>query len=107
IAHTWPQGILAFCPGALSPANQLSVRVFVEAYGIPEDPATGSGNGCLAGYLVKHRYWGQDSIEARVEQGHQVGRPSLLHLKAHDDPAGIRVQVGGNAITVMSGELKM
>src|SRR5882757_555488 len=58
IAHTWPQGILVFCPGALNPANQLSVRVFVEAFGVPEDPATGSGNGCLAGYLVQHRYWG-------------------------------------------------
>ena len=104
IANTWAKGILVFCPEARSAANQLSVRVFVEYLGIPEDPATGSGNGCLAGYLVKHRYWGQDSLEARVEQGHQVGRPSLLHIRAATSN-GIRVEVGGNAITVARGEL--
>ncbi len=103
IATTWPQGILVFCPGARRPENQLSVRVFVEAFGIPEDPATGSGNGALAGYLVQHRYWGTDAIEARVEQGHQIGRPSLLHLKAAASPQGIQVRVGGNCITVAQG----
>jgi trans-2,3-dihydro-3-hydroxyanthranilate isomerase len=105
IEGAWAKSLLVFCPEALSAANQLSVRVFVEYYGIPEDPATGSGNGCLAGYLAKHRYWGQPAIEARVEQGHQVGRPSLLHLKAADSGEGIRVEVGGRAITVATGEL--
>ena len=104
IANTWAKGLLVFCPEARSSANQLSVRVFVEAFGVPEDPATGSGNGCLAGYLVQHRYWGTDTLEARVEQGHQVGRPSLLHLKASATPNGIHVEVGGNAITVARGE---
>ncbi|MEP7359317.1 MAG: PhzF family phenazine biosynthesis protein, partial [Anaerolineales bacterium] len=105
IANAWAKGLLVFCPEARSPENQFSVRVFVEYYGVPEDPATGSGNGCLAAYLVKHRYSGQAVIEARVEQGHQVGRPSLLHLKAADGEDGIRVEVGGQAITVAKGEL--
>jgi trans-2,3-dihydro-3-hydroxyanthranilate isomerase len=105
IAGTWAKGILVFCPEALSAANQLSVRVFVEYFGVAEDPATGSGNGCLAAYLVRHRYFGQPSVEARVEQGHQVGRPSLLYLKASEGKAGIRVEVGGQAITVAKGEL--
>jgi len=107
IANTWAKGILVFCPEARDPVNQLSVRVFVDYYGIPEDPATGSGNGGLAGYLVKHRYWGEDHIEAHVEQGHQVNRPSLLHLKASASADGIRVEVGGNAITVAQGELSV
>jgi trans-2,3-dihydro-3-hydroxyanthranilate isomerase len=105
IAGTEAKGILIFCPEARSPANQLSVRVFVEYFGVPEDPATGSGNGCLAGYLARHRYWGQPALEARAEQGHQVGRPSLLHLRAADTGSGIRVEVGGQALTVASGEL--
>jgi trans-2,3-dihydro-3-hydroxyanthranilate isomerase len=105
IAGTWAKGILVFCPEARSTANQLSVRVFVEYYGIVEDPATGSGNGCLAAYLVQHRYFGPAAVEARVEQGHQVVRPSLLHLKAHEDSVGIHVEVGGQAITVAKGEL--
>jgi len=36
--------------------NDLNVRVFAEYYGVTEDPATGSANGCLAGYLVNHNY---------------------------------------------------
>jgi predicted PhzF superfamily epimerase YddE/YHI9 len=55
--------------------------VFFAYYGIPEDPATGSGNGYLAGYLVKRRYFGTDQINLRVEQGYEIGRSSLLRLK--------------------------
>jgi trans-2,3-dihydro-3-hydroxyanthranilate isomerase len=51
------KAILVFCPETYSKENDLNVRVFVDYFGIPEDPATGSGNGCLAGYLVKHRYF--------------------------------------------------
>ncbi len=105
IADLPAKGILVFCPAARSPENQLSVRVFVDDYGVPEDPATGSGNGCLAGYLVQHRYWGDTTIEARVEQGYDMGRPSLLHLKAAPEGDVIRVAVGGRAITIATGEL--
>jgi trans-2,3-dihydro-3-hydroxyanthranilate isomerase len=106
IATTEAKGLLVFCPEARDPANQLSVRVFVDFFGVPEDPATGSANGCLAGYLARHRYWGEPALTARVEQGHQVGRPSLLHLKAADTAEGLSVEVGGRAITVASGELQ-
>ena len=58
------------------------MRVFVDYFGVPEDPATGSGNGCLAGYLVKHRYFGKERIDIRSEQGYEIGRPSLLLLRA-------------------------
>ncbi|MCJ7433698.1 MAG: PhzF family phenazine biosynthesis protein [Anaerolineales bacterium] len=82
IKDTIAKGILIFCPETHEPQNDISVRVFVDYYGVPEDPATGSGNGCLAGYLVKHRYFGQESINIRSEQGYEIGRPSLLLLKA-------------------------
>jgi trans-2,3-dihydro-3-hydroxyanthranilate isomerase len=85
--------------------NDLSARVFTAYPSVPEDPATGSANGCLAGYLVKHRYFGKDSINVRVEQGYEMGRPSLLRLQAK--PAGdeIEVRVGGRAVLVARGEL--
>jgi len=67
-------------------------------------PATGSGNGCLAGYLVKHRYFGQEDIDIRSEQGYEIGRPSLLLLKAEEKDAKINILVGGKSIIVASGE---
>ena len=72
--------------------------------GVPEDPATGSGNGCLAGYLVKHRYFGKDRIDIRVEQGHEIGRQSLLLLKAEEKGEGIDVYVGGKVAMVTKGQ---
>jgi trans-2,3-dihydro-3-hydroxyanthranilate isomerase len=98
------KGILVFCPEVHEPHNNVSVRVFVDYYGVPEDPATGSGNGCLAGYLVKYRYFGKDSIDIRSEQGFEIGRPSLLFLKAEQKDEIINISVGGKSIIVAQGE---
>ena len=96
--------ILVFCPETRSPENQLSVRVFCDALGIAEDPATGSANGCLAGYLAQHSYFGKTSVDIRVEQGYEIGRPSLLLLKAEVEDGTIAVSVGGRVILVARGE---
>ena len=104
IKESWAKGILVFCPQAHEARNDISVRVFVDCFGIPEDPATGSGNGCLAGYLVKHRYFGKDSIDLRSEQGYEIGRPSLLLLKAEQQGQRIHISVGGKSVTVAKGE---
>ncbi|MGB3863528.1 MAG: PhzF family phenazine biosynthesis protein, partial [Candidatus Aminicenantaceae bacterium] len=72
--------------------------------GISEDPATGSANGCLAGYLVKHRYFGGTRINVRVEQGYEIGRPSLLYLKAEMNADAIDVLVGGKVFKIAKGE---
>jgi trans-2,3-dihydro-3-hydroxyanthranilate isomerase len=98
-------GILVFCPETYEKGNDLNVRVFVDLFGIPEDPATGSGNGCLAGYLSRYRYFGTDEVNARVEQGYEVRRRSLLLLKAEDRAGNIRVHVGGKVILVAAGKL--
>jgi len=99
------KAILVFCPETYFQENDLNVRVFVDYFGVPEDPATGSGNGCLAGYLVKHHYFGKDQIDIRVEQGYEIGRPSLLYLKAEQNQGQINVSVGGKVVMVARGEL--
>ncbi len=81
------------------------MRVFVDVFGIPEDPATGSGNGCLAAYLSKHRYFGGHEVDARVEQGYEIARPSRLYLKAKGENEKTQVQVGGSVLLVTKGEL--
>ena len=98
------KAILIFCPETYSKENDLNVRFFADYYGVPEDPATGSANGCLAGYLVKHRYFGKDRINIRVEQGYEIGRPSLLLLKAEDEEGKIDVHVGGRVVMIARGE---
>ncbi len=99
------KAIFVFCPETVHSQNNLHARMFAYHFNIIEDPATGSANGCLAGYLVKHRYFGTDRIDVRVEQGYQVNRPSLLLLRAEDKPDGIDVFVGGNVVKVAEGKL--
>ena len=78
--------------------------MFADYYGVPEDPATGSGNGCLAAYLVKHRYLGTSSVNLRVGQGFEIGRPSILALQAAEEQGRISVNVGGRVIPVAKGQ---
>jgi trans-2,3-dihydro-3-hydroxyanthranilate isomerase len=105
IQNTWAKPILIFCPESHAGKNDISVRMFADCYGVPEDPATGSGNGCLAAYLVKNRYWGKKEINIRAEQGYEINRPSLLYLKAKEINGQIEVLVGGKTIVVARGEM--
>ncbi|MFX0000594.1 MAG: PhzF family phenazine biosynthesis protein [Candidatus Hodarchaeota archaeon] len=98
--------MLIFCPETRNKGNDLSVRVFGHYHDVPEDPATGSGNGCLAAYLVKHQYFNKNRIDIKVEQGYEIGRPSLLFLRAEGNDEGeISVSVGGKVFLVAVGEL--
>jgi predicted PhzF superfamily epimerase YddE/YHI9 len=77
------------------PAFEVVSRVFAPAIGIPEDPATGSAH-CAVG-----PYWG--SIlglgELRVHQLSARGGELTVRV------LGDRVRVGGQAVTVVRGEL--
>ena len=121
--------VLVVCAETTHPENDLHVRVFAEAHGVGEDPATGSANGCLAAYLARERYFDSSIVEARVEQGYELDRPSLLLLRASDamstadrtqnsaieerdggkgrngEGSGVEVRVGGRVLTVAEGEL--
>ena len=99
------RAILLFCPETYNENNDLNVRMFADYYGVPEDPATGSANGCLAGYLVKYDYFDSEEIDIRVEQGYEIKRPSLLYLRSAYKDSEIRVEVGGKVILVAKGNL--
>ncbi len=99
------KNVLAFCPDPREERNDLACRVFAPYYDVPEDPATGSSNGCLAAYLARHRTE-NGNVSVRVEQGYEMDRPSLLFLDAHADGKEIAVEVGGRVVPVGSGTLR-
>lgn len=103
-AATWAKMFAVFSTGPHEPGHSLSVRVFADYYGVAEDPATGSGNGCIAAYLVKERVLGSTSINIKSGQGYEMGRPSELFISAEAQDAGIKVRVGGRAIEIARGE---
>ena len=100
------KNLYVFCPESHDDGpGDLSARMFANDLGVPEDPATGSAAGCLAAYLLEHSYLGTDSVDVRVEQGYEIGRPSLLYLQAARDGDEKRVDVGGKVQMVARGEL--
>jgi trans-2,3-dihydro-3-hydroxyanthranilate isomerase len=100
------KNLYVFCPEPHDNGpGDLSARMFANDLGVPEDPATGSAAGCLAAYLLEHSYLGTDSVDVRVEQGYEIGRPSLLCRRAAREGDEIRVDVGGKVQMVARGEL--
>jgi trans-2,3-dihydro-3-hydroxyanthranilate isomerase len=100
------KNLYVFCPDSHDDGpGDLSARMFANDLGVPEDPATGSAAGCLAAYLLEHCYLGTDSVDVRVEQGYEIGRPSLLYLQAARDENQTTVHVGGKVRMVARGEL--
>ena len=88
------RGIIATSRSA-SPDCDFVSRFFAPAAGIDEDPVTGSAHCCLAPFWS--RRLGKDRFIA-----HQVSeRGGVLRVEL----AGDRVRLGGQAVTVLRGEL--
>ena len=100
-----PDSLYPFALETRDPRNQVSVRLFAPAAGVPEDPATGSAVGWLGAYLARHRVLGTGDLDVRVEQGHEIARPSLLRVRARGTGDALEVSVGGRVIPVARGEL--
>jgi PhzF family phenazine biosynthesis protein len=77
-------------------------RFFNPTMGIVEDPATGSAAGPLVALLVASGRV-RDGINAIVEQGHALGRPSRIHVTV----SGERVRVSGSGLVVGGGTLSV
>jgi len=77
------------------PEYDLVSRFFAPCAGIDEDPVTGSAHCCLGAY------WGQRLGKTEMV-GHQVSaRGGVVRVRV----AGDRASLGGQAVTVLRGEL--
>ena len=87
--------------------RQWKSRMFAPGGGVAEDPATGSAAGPLALHLARHgRIAFGEEIE--ISQGAEIGRPSKLYARVDGSADEVeRVEVGGSAVTVARGELKI
>jgi PhzF family phenazine biosynthesis protein len=102
-----PHGISIFCIGAQTAGAAIHVRSFAPEAGVFEDPVTGSSNGCIGAFIAKHELMPQagGAISYVAEQGLEMGQPGRVHVRATGEGNEISVQVGGNAVTVLRGEL--
>lgn len=78
----------------LETTSTYHARNFAPAYGVNEDPVTGTANGAVANYLKHHRLINNTSIIC--EQGDIIGRPGRVYVEL----GNTTVQVGGQATIV-------
>lgn len=108
VAPLWADHVYLVCPEAEGDGVDIHVRMFAPAAGVPEDPATGSAAAVLGGYLSKADGCEAGTLHWTVEQGLEIGRPSILHVEA-DRGAGrtTAVRVGGSAVFVSRGVMEI
>ena len=87
--------------------HDFHARMFAPAMGIIEDPATGSAAAAFAGLLGRFGGYGDGEHTVAIEQGHEMGRPSLIRL-GMTIVAGqfTAVTVGGSAVIVAEGTIE-
>ncbi|MGD9738746.1 MAG: PhzF family phenazine biosynthesis protein [Bauldia sp.] len=91
-----------------SVARQFHARMFAPHLGIAEDPATGSAAVGFAGVIHRFDAHPDGSHAFIIEQGFEMGRPSLLHLEVDVEGAVIaRIRLGGDTIIVAEGTLNL
>ncbi|MBA2560722.1 MAG: PhzF family phenazine biosynthesis protein [Propionibacteriales bacterium] len=94
-------------PAAAGDDLQVFSRVFVPGLGIPEDPATGSAAVGLGLALVAAGLAAADGQTSyRIEQGVEMGRPSLLIGRVEaSNGLGRRAHVAGRVVPIATGTI--
>ena len=113
LADSWAPQLYVFTPdggGDAAGATSFRARMFAPGHGIEEDPATGGAAVAFAGYLAR---WSgaldagkSGTLRWRVEQGVEMGRPSVLRVEAELEDGRLRAaKVGGASVLVSEGHL--
>lgn len=86
--------------------SSLRARMFAPGLGIAEDPATGSAASTLGGFLGVREPEPDGPFAWRIEQGFEMGRPSLIDLDIEKRAgAVVLVRVGGHCVLMGEGHL--
>ncbi|HKS60246.1 MAG TPA: PhzF family phenazine biosynthesis protein, partial [Xanthobacteraceae bacterium] len=95
------------CRQTSEAGHDFHARMFAPGSGISEDPATGSAAAAFAGYLAASGRYQDGERLVRIEQGYEMGRPSLMELTLR--LAGGKLTgaaIAGGAVVVMEGTIE-
>lgn len=112
----WPQAFGHMQRGAcylytrqcVDAQHHFHARMFAPGLGITEDPATGSAIAAFAGVLMQSEKISDGSSVLSIEQGYEMGRPSLITLALDVlDGKLMEASIGGSAVLVQEGMLQL
>lgn len=88
--------------------RQFHARMFAPPFGIMEDPATGSAVAAFGGVIKRFDAHPAGSHRFIIEQGFEMGRPSLITLEVDIEGNEIVAErIGGHAVVVAEGTLQL
>jgi trans-2,3-dihydro-3-hydroxyanthranilate isomerase len=88
--------------------RRIRARMFAPLGGTFEDPATGSANAALAALLTSIAPGDNVDLQYAIEQGVEMGRPSLIIASAVKTGEGpVSASVAGSCVPVMRGTLQV
>ncbi len=108
LSSYWAPHLYVFSLGERHGRIGVHARMFAPAMGVEEDPATGAAAAALAGHLGSRDETATGTLHWLVEQGVEMGRPSLIEVEA-DKEGGeiIAVWVGGSSVIVSEGAMEV
>ncbi len=96
-----------YCAEVSQRGHDFHARMFAPGLGVPEDPATGSGAAAFAGLLATQAGYADGEHKVTIEQGFEMGRPSLMDLTfTLRGGALVSAAVGGGAVVVTEGMIE-
>ena len=107
VANTWASSLYVFS-SVHSDNSDFHARMFAPGLGITEDPATGSAAAAFVGYLARRLSADSGQWHWRIEQGIEMGRPSLLEIRLEKQGGNITtIGVGGASVLVSEGMMEV
>jgi trans-2,3-dihydro-3-hydroxyanthranilate isomerase len=102
-----PNGAYLFCGDVVDRSASFHTRMFAPKMGLIEDPATGSAAATFAGVLAASGRYGDGEHAVILEQGVEMGRPSLIRLTLTMRGGRLAAAtVGGDAVLVSEGTIE-
>ena len=108
LANYWAPHLFLLTRDPERAGSDLRARMFAPAMGIAEDTATGAAATALGGYLAARDAKATGTLRFIVEQGFEMGRPSILEVEA-DKREGeiVAIRVGGSSGLVGRCEIEI
>ncbi len=108
LSRWWAPSIVVFARDAELPGHDVRARMYGPGLGVAEDPATGGAAVALAGYLASRDHLADGTLRWVIEQGFEMGRPSILEIEADKTKGQITaVRVGGSTVMMAEGTLRV
>ena len=96
-----------FCRETVDAGSAFHARMFAPRLGVAEDPATGAAAAAFSGVVVRFRSPADGAHDFLIEQGYEMGRPSLIGLSLTVQSRQLATAaISGEAIVISEGAIE-